>query len=531
MKTFKIFNNTISFNEDLIIYKNIMDKAVDYGTSFLIRYLGLDIEEFKSYTDFTLYQANMYKYFNEEVSNLSESILQVYVDYKIYDMTSELIQQRNISKINTERKIFNEMNYFAKNLNDAVSESKSDIQEVTANNVNEAVQGHYFDVYSPYYSDIVMNDWFNNRERNRVEKKRDILYQQEVSKSFNQIDERFLNRAKYEQKRFYKEIRQCIENLILPMYEDCIQDLVSRGKISNGIYENLQTSKALAINENIELIKDKEELEKQLAIALQLDPFVRETHTKIVKYISDDDTKEYIELIKFLNVAEDDIFVIYLLDYNNHIENTKCLSMLKKLTDNMNIDRMVSGLLCRNEYTPESFQFDISYTEKCFKALKNIWGAENVVLNKLEHEIFMSMIKMISAGSNLVYDGSINFLDYQKLYEFFLKREKQYKAKEVEQKVAISIGTWIGKHIKGIIIFIIVIAIFHFATKNSDDKKTNNSSSTSVIQNTQTVEDKKDNTYYTAPNYNSDTTISEDDLFNYKIDSDYIPGKANPFSN
>src|SRR5699024_5473869 len=121
------------------------------------------------------------------------------------------------------------------------------IQKVTANNVNEAVQGHYFDVYSPYYSDIVMNDWFNNKEKSRVEKKRETLYKQEVSKSFNEIDERFLYRAKFEQEKYYKEIRQCIENLILPMYEDCINDLVSRGKISKGILENLQTDKALAI--------------------------------------------------------------------------------------------------------------------------------------------------------------------------------------------------------------------------------------------------------------------------------------------
>jgi len=29
MKTFKIFNNIISFDEDLVNYKNIMDKAID----------------------------------------------------------------------------------------------------------------------------------------------------------------------------------------------------------------------------------------------------------------------------------------------------------------------------------------------------------------------------------------------------------------------------------------------------------------------------------------------------------------------
>ena len=118
MKTFKIFNNTVSFDEDLVIYKNIMDKAINYRTEFLIRYLGIELVELKSYSDFFVFQEYMYNYFIEEVSKLTKSILQIYIDYKIYDMTSDLVQQRNITKINNELKIFNEMNYFAKNLND-----------------------------------------------------------------------------------------------------------------------------------------------------------------------------------------------------------------------------------------------------------------------------------------------------------------------------------------------------------------------------------------------------------------------------
>ena len=517
MKTFKILNNTLSFDEDLANYKDIMNKGVDYRTLFLIRYLGLNIEEFTSYSDFFNYTNTMYTYFTNEVSQLIESILQIYVDYKIYDMTSELIRQRNISKINKEQKVFNTMNYFAKNLHDTATEEKSSIQELTANNVNEAVQGHYFDVYSPYYSDIVMNEWFNNREKERVKKKRGKLYNQAIGQSLNQLNENLLRHAKMYKEKFNKEIRQSIENLILPMYEDCINDLISRGKISKGILENLQTSKALAISKNINMIKNKEELKQQLIVALQLDPFICETHTKIIEYISDDDMKEYVELIKFLKL-DDEIFKIYLMDYNNHIENTKCLNILKKLTDNMSIDRMVSGLLCRNEYTPESFQVDISYTEKCFKALKNIWGTENTVLNKFEQEIFISMIKIISNGSNLVYDGSINHVNYEKLNEFFFKRVKQDKAKERKLEFVTSLGNWIGKHIKGIIIFVIIIAIFYFASKDSDDTKTNNSLIPEAWQNTQVVEEKKDDNDY----------IIHENLPDY--DSDYEPGKLNPFA-
>lgn len=191
----------------------------------------------------------------------------------------------------------------------------------------------------------------------------------------------------------------------------------------------------------------------------------------------------------------------------------------------MNIDRMVAGLLSRNEYTPESFQLDISYTEKCFKALKNIWGTENSILNELEREIFISMIKMISEGSNLVYDGSINFLNYQKLYEFYLKREKQYKIKETEKKFAISISTWIGKHIKGIIIFIIIIVFFHWISKDTDN--TNNTNKQVVnydtyIQNTTNSNHSK--------NTSDDYTITTDDLQLYQKNNSYVPGKTNPFA-
>lgn len=530
MKTFKILNHTISFDEDLANYKDIMNKAIDYRTNFLIRYLGLELIELKSYSDFFVFQEYMYNYFIEEVSNLTKSILQIYVDYKIYDMTSELIQQRNSDKITSAQKVFNTMNYFAKNLYNAVAEEKSSIQESTANNVNEAIQGHYFDVYSPYYSDIVMNEWFNNREKNRVEKKREQLYKQEVSKSFNQLDERFLTRAKFEQKKYYKEIRQCIENLIPPMYEDCIKDLATRGKISNGIYENLQTSKALAINENINLIKNKDELEQQLILALQLDPCICETHIKIIEYISDDDMQEYIELIKFLKLAEYEIFKIYLNDNNN----SKCLSILKKLTNSINIDRIVGGLLCRNEFTLEGLQIDIKYTEQCFKTIKDIFGVENSYINQIEQDFFELLIKRISSGTNLVYDRSISRLDYNYLYEFWDKARKQHNAtierQEIIQDISNSFANWIKNHIKGIIIFIIILAIFYFASKDSDDTKTKNSS-TNFVQNTQAIENKKDDTYYyTMPNYDSDTTINEDDLFDYKKNSEYVPGKSNPFA-
>lgn len=520
MKTFKILNNTVSFDEDLGNYKNIMNAGVDYRTDFLIRYLGVQFDELKSYTDFSLFKDNIYKYFIEEVSKLTQSILQIYVDYKIYDMTSELIKQRNIDKIIAEQKIFIAIEAAAQEMSEIETQVKSNAQKSIANNVNQSIQGLYFDVYSPHYSDIVMNEWFNNREKDRVEKKREQAYKQAVSQSFKQLDETLLERAKIYKKTFHKEMRQCIENLILPMYENCIKDLVLRGKISNRIYENLQTSKALGINENINMIKNKEELEQQLTVALQLDPYICETHTKIINHIPDSDIPEYIELIKFLKL-EDEIFKIYLTDRNNNITNQKCLSILKKITDNMDIERIIGGLICRNEFTLEGLQVDIPYTEMCFKTLKDIWGIENSLINKAEQEIFILLIKRISSGSNLVYDGSLSRLDYNHLYEFWDKARKQHnfaiERQEIMQNVSNSFANWVTNHIKGIIIFIIIIAIFYFASKDSDDTKTNNSSE-GVVQNTQVVEDKKDNTDYIIP-----------ETFP-KYNTDYYPGKSNPFS-
>ena len=41
MKTFKILNRTVSFDDGLSAYKYIMNKGIDYRTEFLIRYLSL----------------------------------------------------------------------------------------------------------------------------------------------------------------------------------------------------------------------------------------------------------------------------------------------------------------------------------------------------------------------------------------------------------------------------------------------------------------------------------------------------------
>ena len=57
MKTFKILNHTLSFDEDLANYKYIMNKGVDYRTLFLIRYLGVELLELKSYSDFLYFKS------------------------------------------------------------------------------------------------------------------------------------------------------------------------------------------------------------------------------------------------------------------------------------------------------------------------------------------------------------------------------------------------------------------------------------------------------------------------------------------
>lgn len=527
MKTFKILNHTLSFDEGIIDYIKIMQDANSYKQNFNDRYMSKPQKNITSLEDFALYVQELYNNgFSQEYMRLSEELINLYIKYGIYDMSKDMIQAKNLSSVNAHlqkmKPIIDEIAVFASQVKQGVVDIENKWQSI----VDEAVPGHYFDVYSPYYSDIVMNEWFNNREKERVEKKRQRLYTENAGKTVNDylsqvlpLCEEYINKI---QQLIYEDVIQAIDT----MYKNCAMDLVARGKISS-FSQYTDSFKSSAILDNINKITSKEVIEEQLVNLLQIDSLNPLIHLKIVEYITDNDIPEYVEIIKFLKL-ENLILYIYVEDsckgeQQNKELNNKCLTILKSVKDSLDMG-FISKEATNFNYTDDTFIETIIATKIYFECVKNILGTDNKLINEKEQSMFITAIKEASKGTNLVYDRSITHIDYNYLCEFWEKAKKKrnftMKSKEVTQNVSRSLVNWIGKHIKGIIIFIIIIAIFYFASKNSNDTKTNNSLIPEARENTQRVEEKTDNTDY---------TITYEDLLNY--DSDYEPGKVNPFAN
>ena len=78
MKTFKIFNNTISFDEGIIDYIQIMKEAQSYKLNFNNRYIVRPKKSITSVEDFALYVQELYNNgFSLEFMKLSASIMKI----------------------------------------------------------------------------------------------------------------------------------------------------------------------------------------------------------------------------------------------------------------------------------------------------------------------------------------------------------------------------------------------------------------------------------------------------------------------
>lgn len=540
MKNFNILNHTISFDEGFVDYIEIMQESQKYKVNFNNRYMSKPKKNIVKMEDFAVYVQELYNNgFAEEYIKLSEEIINIYIKYGIYDMSKELIQATNTSSLNTHLKrlepILDEIAEFASQ----VAQGVVDIEAKWKNIVDDAVPGLYFNMYSSSYTDILLNDYFNHKEEKRVEKKRQRLYTENASKTVNDYLSQVIPLC-YE---YINKIQQIIYEDVIEatdtMYRKCAMDLVAKGKIAPfGQYtDNFKSS---AILDNINKITSKEIIEEQLVNVLQIDSLNPLVHLKIAEYITYNDIPEYIEIIKFLKL-ENLILYIYLDDSSKGEEgnkelNNKCLTILKSLKDNLNIEAISSenASFC---FTDDVFIESIKEAKIYFECLKNIFGADNKIINEKEQSIFLTAIKEASKGTNLVYDRSITRLDYNYLCEFWEKARKQCKStikrQEITQNVSNSFINWVKNHIKLIIIIIIIIAIFHWISKDSNNS---NNTNKQVVDYDTYVQ----NTF--NPNYNKnpkvvekdnsdDYTITSDDLQLYKQNSDYIPGKANPFGN
>lgn len=467
MKTFKILNKTVSFDDGIIDYIDIMQNANSYKLNFNDRYMSTPQKNINSLEDFALYVQELYNNgFSQEYMKLSEELVNLYIKYGIYDMSKDMIEAKNLSSLNAHlqkmKPIIDEIAVFASQVKQGVV----DIQAKWQSMVDEAVPGHYFNVYSPHYSDIIMNEWFNNREKERVEKKRERLYNENAGKTINDymsqimpLCQEYINKM---QQIIYYDVNETIDT----MYKNCALDLVSKGKISS-FSKYTDSLKSNALLDNVNRIADKAVAEEQIVNLLQIDPLNPSVHLKALDYITENDITEYAEFIKFFKL-ENMIFYIYTEDYSKGINgnkdlNNKCLNILKLVKDSLNM-----GIISRENasfsYKDDVFIETVTATKIYFECLKNIFGVDDKIINEKEQNMFMTAIKEASKGTNLTYDGSIMHLDYDHLCEFWKKARNQHnstiKRQEITQDISNSFANWAKNHIKGIIIFIIIIIIY-----------------------------------------------------------------------
>ena len=466
MKTFKILNKTVSFDDGIIDYIDIVQQGQSYILDFDNRYRNTPQKQINTMEDFGLYVNELADYVPKEYIKISEELVNLYIKYNIYDMSSALIQTNYARFLNKHvermKPIVNEIATFVSQVKQGVT----GIQEKWKQYVDEAVPGHYFNVYSPYYSDILLNDYFNHKEEKRVERKREQLYNQNASKTVNEYMTQVLELCYSYVDKIQQVIYEDTFEMVDGMYKNCAMDLVAKGKISS-FSQYTDSLKSNAILDNINRIADKAVAEEQIVNLLQIDPLNPNVHLKALDYITNSDITEYAEFIKFFKL-ENMIFYIYTEDSTkgengNKDLNNKCLNILKLVKDTLNMG-IISKENASFSYTDDVFIETVAATKIYFECLKNIFGEDNKIINEKEQKMFMTAIKEASKGTNLIYDGSISRFDYNHLCEFWDKARKQrnatIKKQEIAQDISNSFADWVKRHIKGILIIIIIIIIY-----------------------------------------------------------------------
>lgn len=467
MKTFKILNRTISFDEGFIDYLEIMQEGQNYKLNFDNRYWAKPQKNITTLEDFGLYTQELYNNgFAEEYMKVSEEIVKLYIKYGIYDMSKDMVQAKNLSSLNAHlqkmKPIIDEIAVFASQVRQGAVDIEAKWQDI----VNDAVPGHYFNMYSSSYTDLLLNDYFNHKEEKRVANKRERLYNENVSKTMNDYICQIMPLCKEYINKIEQLIYEDVIEAINTMYKNFALDLVAKGKISP-FSQYTDSFKSGAILDNINKITNAEVIEEQLVNVLQMDPLNPDIHFKIIKYITDNDIPEYVEIIKFIKL-ENLFFYIYADDYSKEQENEKCLTILKLVKDSLDIGSILRQVASFS-YTDDVFIENIKATKIYFECLKNIFGADDKLINEKEQNMFITAIKEASKGTNLVYDRSITRLDYNYLCEFWEKTRKQrnvtIKRQEITQDISNGFANWARNHIKDIIIIIIIIIIIYFLNK------------------------------------------------------------------
>lgn len=431
METFKILNDTISFEEDLPKCANIYSKKQNCIDSFTRQYNNEKISIVNNAKELLAYMEKMLNVINKGIEDTTNVVLNILVENQILDKSNkdikmscqEALQQCNqyVKSIISE---IDEMGHISEN-------TLNDIKMQSARIADNSVEGAYIGVISSSVWDLCVTDYMNLKEEERVNRKKEKIYNQNVNAGYIELQKLEKDFAQEEQEKVQKDLYKYGILTIEGIFIYCIETLIEENKIPSSVVNSLQKQKSLTILQNIDRVLDKNVIREQLIVAFKDYPFSKEVHTKILKHITND-IEEYIRLVKFLK-CENVIVNICIENCcdNWNQESEKYIKIVKLLEDNTYLQKFIENLpISENNDIAQ----DIQNSQKLFNELKNIFSEDNTTILQKEKNNFKSIIKRIETTYNAIYNYSLEDLNYENLNNFFIKSKQDYIMKNLKKE-------------------------------------------------------------------------------------------------
>lgn len=337
METFNILNNTVSFDSELSKVSDIYIQSYKTIELFKSVYNAMKYEQLKDYDEFVKYVQKMEAFMFNEFESISSKVLDMLVQYQIYDKTTNDIK----AKCKTISYFSSYMRDLVRNANNFSSDMLSKLNDIhyqSNKKAINAVQPNYLNIWSNSGWSLFVADVMNITEQWKTDRKQELIYKANVKageKKLQPIMNKFIEKTQIDvQTNLYTFGILAIKE----MYDIGIDILIEENKISNAVQEHLQKEKCSNILSNLDRIQDENIKKQQVLVALQLYPFTETIHSKILDF-EIDNIKEYTRLIKFIK-CENMVLNACVIKHTNISNNEKYENILKQLDDNGNYYQM-----------------------------------------------------------------------------------------------------------------------------------------------------------------------------------------------
>ena len=430
MKNFKLLNNTISFDEDLLKCSKIYLKKSECLEKYSSHYDKEKQEKINNIEELINYSQVILNAINFGIDSAVSDVLNIFVENSILDKSETEIKQ-NCS-------VREKANQYLAEIQISINQTQNEMNNVidiaereSARIADNSVQGNYINILSNSVWDLTVADYMNYKEEEKVERKKERIYQKNVRWGYQQasmIEQEICLKVKTRMETDLKTLgRIGIEELFLY----CIKTLIEYKKLSSSVIDNIDKEKSMTILQNVKKVLDRKIVYEQLLTALKTYPFSKEIHCEILKHISTDtDIKSYIDLIEFIG-CKDIATEICLENCFNKLDNTTYLKVLKNIDSNRYLQMCINQI---NNSSNEDISQEIENNQHKFKILKDVWEKDNPIISQNEKKNFNNIIHKIQTKYNVEYNGNIEDLNYENLKSFLENSKQVYTMNKLEKK-------------------------------------------------------------------------------------------------